>query len=440
MAVEERRKTWQENTDREIKEGDVWKAITFPNRFCKGRRRVALNDLLKAHGLTQHPFAAWRAEDEEKDLAEWFIPPPFFDDILGNLGTTRESMKPSSHLIFGMPGGGKTALRKTVERELLTKSPASAVIRYTDFTRVLSGETARPSLSRHVDELLRLGTVSLLAMWYESRDRYEKLNVSQRADLAGLIMDYYEVLPPSSKDVYISSLSPYAGRALSIAKKSGHTVVDGYNAIISVIKKEKFEPTKWNGLPAEAEKAEPMIRLQRFWALAKAMSVDNIWVLVDGVDEHPSARTGEAIFQCVAEILLNQRLMEFREEDKQVMCFKVFLTRPDELRPLLDAEKFRKDRIPVRKIEWKRKDLDIALKRRLAHYSNRMVLSFDNLCEAKLRGTHDRMLDECGLNPRTLFFMGYQIFAAFQNTEAGVAKIDKDSIDEGIKLAKDAVL
>jgi hypothetical protein len=37
---------------------------------------VALNDLLKTHGFAQHPFGAWRAEDEEKDLAEWFIPPP----------------------------------------------------------------------------------------------------------------------------------------------------------------------------------------------------------------------------------------------------------------------------------------------------------------------------------------------------------------------------
>jgi hypothetical protein len=401
---------------------------------------MALNELLKAHGFTQHPFAAWRAEDEEKDLAEWFIPPPFFDDILGNLGTQREAMKPTTHLIFGTPGGGKTALRKTVERELLAKSPGSAVIRYTDFTRVLTETTTRPSLARHVDELLRLGTVSLLAMWYESRDRYERLSVVQRADLAGLVMEYYEVLPPVSQQAYISSLSPYAGRALSIAKKAGHTVVEGYNAIISVLKKEKFEPTKWGASASEAEKAEPMIRLQRFWALAKAMSVESIWVLVDGVDEHPNARTGQAIFECVAEILLNQRLMEFRDEDKQVLCFKVFLTRPEELKPLLDREKFRKDRIPVRKIEWKRKDLDIALKRRLAHYSNRMVISFDDLCDSKLRGTHDRLLDESGLNPRTLFFMGYQIFAAFQNADPTATKLDKEAIDEGIRSGKEAVL
>jgi hypothetical protein len=292
----------------------------------------------------------------------------------------------------------------------------------------------------HTDEILRLGTISLLAMWFQSKERYEKLGIMQRAELAGLVIEYYDVLPPSSKQLYTSTLSPYAGPALSIAKTLGQSVVDGYNAFISILKKEKIEPTKWGASAAESDKGDPIIRLQRFWSLSQAMGIENIWVLIDGVDEHPSVRTGEAIFQCVAEILLNQRLIEFRDQDKQVMCFKTFLTRPDELRPLLDHEKFRKDRIPVRIIAWKRRDLDLALKRRLAHYSNRAVLSFDDICDPRLKGTHDRLLDECGLNPRTLFFMAYQILAAFQNAEEGVSKLDRESIEDGIKLGKEARL
>ena len=401
---------------------------------------MGLTELLKLHGFSTHPFAAWRAEDEEKDLAEWFIRPPFFDDILGNFGTSQEMMKPASHLIFGMPGRGKTATRKMLEAELLAKSPGSAVIRYTDFSRVLLGATERPSLSRHVDELLRLGTITLLTFWLESEDRYTRLNVSQKMELAGLVVDYYEVLPPASRNIYVSTLSPYAGRAVITAQKAGRKLVDIYNATVSVFKRDKIEPTKWAASTeqTEIEKSEPMIRLQRFWSLAQAMGIQNIWVLVDGIDEHPAARTGDAIFKCVAEILLNQRMMEFRDEDKQVMCFKVFLTHPEELQPLLDVERFRKDRIPVRTIEWKRRDLDLALKRRLAHYSNRAILSFDGFCDHKLKGTHDRLIDECGLNPRTLFFMGYQIFAAFQNSDPALSKLDKESIDEGIKLAKEA--
>lgn len=396
---------------------------------------MALSELLKAHGFEKHPFSAWRAEDEERDLVEWFIRPPFYDDILGNLGT-RQIMRPATHLIFGMPGGGKTALRKMVEGALLRNSPSSLVIRYTDFARVLLPGEPRPSLSLHVDELLRLGTISLLAVWYQSKDRYDKLNMVQRAELMGLVYEYYEGLPPASKTVYTSSLSPYAGKVLSMAKAAGHTVVDGYNAVISILKKEKFEPAKWGPGSGATEKTDPMIRLQRFWSLAKAMGTENIWVLIDGVDEHAAVRTGDAIFQCVADIALNQNLLEFREDDRQVMCFKLFLTRPDELMPLLEKGWFRKDRIPIRTIAWKRKHLDTALKRRLSHYSNLKVLSFDDICDPKLTGTHDRLLDECGLNPRILFFMAYQILAAFQNAEPSATKLDKDSIDEGIALGR----
>ncbi len=144
---------------------------------------MALTELLKAHNFEKHPFSAWRAEDEERDLVEWFIQPPFYEDILGFSGTARQTMKPSTHLIFGMPGGGKTALRKMVEGSLLAKSTSSLLIRYTDFSRVLVPGEPRPSFGVHVDELLRLGTISLLAMWYQSRDRYEKLSLGERAEL-----------------------------------------------------------------------------------------------------------------------------------------------------------------------------------------------------------------------------------------------------------------
>lgn len=397
---------------------------------------MGLTDLLKTHGFEQNPFTKWRAEDEEGDLAEWFVPPAFFQDILGNVGTPRQSLKPASHIIFGMPGGGKTATRRMLESAVLAKSPSSLVIRYTDFNRVLQSNTPRPSLSKHVDELLRLGTIALLAMWFESSDRYERLTISERADLAGLVAEYYEVLPNTTKRTYTSALSPYAGRTIAIAKKTGRTLIEAYNATISVLKREKVEPAKWNGPSNESDKAEPIIRLQRFWSLANAMGIENVWILIDGVDEHPLTRSAQTIFDCLAEILLNQRLIEFREGDKQVMCFKVFLTHPEELRPLLDAQGFRSDRIPIRTIQWQRRNLDIALQKRLAYYSNRAVLSFDQICEGKLNGTHQRMLDECNLNPRTLFLMGYQIFAAFQSADSDATLLDKESIDEGIQLAK----
>lgn len=255
------------------------------------------------------------------------------------------------------------------------------------------------------------------------------------------MFSYYDKLPPDSKRIYTDALCPYSGRVLAAARAGHRTVVEGYNAIISILRKEKIQPAEWPQASGGAEKADPILRLQRFWFLARQMGVESIWVLVDGVDEEPSVRTSQAIFDCVAELLLNQQVMEFREQDKQVMCFKVFLTRPDEIKPLLEQERFRKDRILIRNIEWKRKELKSALQRRLAYYSNNSVLSFDDICEPGLRGTQDKLLDECGLRPRTLFLMGREILALFQkDSEPSVAKLDKNSIEEGIRLGKNTAL
>ena len=402
---------------------------------------MALHDLLKAHRLIQHPFSTWKAEDEEKVLEKWFIRPPFFEDLLGTFGIPQQEMKPSSHIVFGTPGGGKTALRKMVEAELLSKADRSLIMRYTDFSRVLTHEIVRPTLEAHVDELMLLGTIGLLAFWIQHEDRYSSLSTTERAELAGLVYTYYDKLPSTSNQLYTTSLSPYAGKVLAALKTSEKTIVDTYNAMISVFKKERIEPTSWAESHSDARKANPVVRLQRFWSLAKAMGIKSIWVLGDGVDEHASVKTDEAIFTCVAELLLNQQIIEFRDQDRQVMCFKVFLTRPEGVEPMLEKHKFRKDRIPIKKIEWRRSELDLAFKRRLAYYSADSVLSFDDICGRDLIGTHDRLLDECGLRPRTLFYMAYEILASFQRlAKPGESKLDKESIDEGIRSGKAAAI
>jgi hypothetical protein len=254
------------------------------------------------------------------------------------------------------------------------------------------------------------------------------------------VLEYYERLPPDAKHSYTSTLSPYAGRALTALQASYRTIVEGYNGVISVLKKEKIEPTKWAVGSADTESADPVSRLERFWYLAKALGLEAVWVLVDSVDEHPLANSGQAIFDAMAEILMNLRILEFREGDKQVICFKLFLTRPTEVLPLLEREGFRKDRVPIRTIEWTRRDLDLALQKRLAHYSNKTVLSFDDLCDPAIKGTHDTLLDAAQLRPRVLFRTAYEILAVFQRTAApGLSKIDRDSINEGLALGTKAV-
>src|SRR5205823_12227281 len=121
------------------------------------------------HGFVGHPFATWIAESE-KNLPQWFVPPAFLKSVTGDTGDAKP-LEPSSHIVFGRPGDGKTAIRLMLERELVDRAPNSLVLRYTDFTTPLS-VNARPLLSDHVDEILRLGTIGLISVWQDEPKRY----------------------------------------------------------------------------------------------------------------------------------------------------------------------------------------------------------------------------------------------------------------------------
>lgn len=401
---------------------------------------MGIHKLLKHHQFISHPFETWIAE-REKDFEQWFIPPPFLDILIGDTSLRKQDFHLSSNLIFGRPGSGKTAIRLKLERELIRKAPRSLILRYVNFMNVLS-DTESPTLIKHTEELIRLGTIALIGYWYTFPDRYKELSPSQKAELAGLIYHYYETLPPDIKDKYTCDLSPILSKITSTIKMGKQTVLDLYNSVISVLKKEKITPTDWSSESSSSKsKISPMLRLGRFWKLASAIGVSSIWILIDSIDEVTGLSTGKDIFNVVAEMLLSTQILEFSQNEKQVICFKIFLTRPDEIVPLLEEANFRKDRIRMEEIIWTRQDLDIALRKRLSYFSNQNVNHFDSICESNAQGTHDLLLDSAKLRPRTLFRMAHEIFTEFhKNSSDEEFLLDKNSVKTGIENGLKAVI
>ena len=72
-------------------------------------------------GFKAHPFAKTNA-DEEPDLAGYFVPPPFYDGVLGDPSV------PTASVVLAPRGGGKTALRRNARRNRRRKEiPASFI-------------------------------------------------------------------------------------------------------------------------------------------------------------------------------------------------------------------------------------------------------------------------------------------------------------------------
>src|ERR1017187_4075678 len=74
---------------------------------------MSYSDLLHNLGFELDPFAKTNA-DEEELLKSYFIDPPFFKAVYGDLST------PKSAVVFAPRGGGKTALKRMLEISSLT--------------------------------------------------------------------------------------------------------------------------------------------------------------------------------------------------------------------------------------------------------------------------------------------------------------------------------
>src|ERR1051325_2827831 len=179
---------------------------------------MSLETLLNHHGFLRHPFEHWIAEDED-ELEEWFVAPPFLNRILGYDLHRNRAPRPRSHVVFGKLGAGKTAICMKVERELLTRASNSLILPYKDFLEPLRlSASGRPNISLHVEEILRLGTIGLIKFWTDLPDRYARLGGPEKQELAGLIDHYYENLPQRSLQEYNNRLGTVRG-GIAAAKK-----------------------------------------------------------------------------------------------------------------------------------------------------------------------------------------------------------------------------
>jgi hypothetical protein len=168
---------------------------------------MKLESFLRDHGIQSNPFAE---EDAQTDAVFQRgciggVHHPAWDKFFGN------PENPSTALVFGEKGSGKTAMRMQAISELEKynrENPESRifVISYDDFNpfldRFRAATEAKDAVSSllswklvdHMDAILALGTTQLVDQLTSDRIDLSKLNVDQRRDLL-LIAALYDKAP-----------------------------------------------------------------------------------------------------------------------------------------------------------------------------------------------------------------------------------------------------
>ncbi len=178
-------------------------ALATPVRFGSVRARFGMrfhamktDQFLRRHGIVGNPFSEEDARTDTvfKSGCLWKIHHPAWDKFYGS------PVDPSTAVVFGEKGSGKTALRLQAEAELEAHNQANSnqrvfVISYDDFnpfldhfkaaTRARDDVSALKSwrLQDHMDAILALGTTRLVDELIAEKADLTVLSVDQRRDL-----------------------------------------------------------------------------------------------------------------------------------------------------------------------------------------------------------------------------------------------------------------
>ncbi|HKD81314.1 MAG TPA: hypothetical protein VKH81_16585 [Candidatus Angelobacter sp.] len=114
---------------------------------------MSYSELLQGLGFRLDPFAKTNA-DEEELLKSYFIEPPFFKAVYGDLST------PKSAVVFAPRGGGKTALKRMLE--VASLSDGFMCVTYNQFP-VAGYKLDKIDLEYHLRNIARLLLVAVIS-------------------------------------------------------------------------------------------------------------------------------------------------------------------------------------------------------------------------------------------------------------------------------------
>jgi hypothetical protein len=127
--------------------------------------------LYETLGFSGHPFAKTNA-DEEPNLKDYFVPPAYFDAIIG------DSRTPTSSVVLAPRGAGKTAQRRMVEDHGLSSHFLPVTYDRFEFSGGMS--VAELSLQYHMRNIITRIIVSFLSYLFEYPDVVKNLSKSEK--------------------------------------------------------------------------------------------------------------------------------------------------------------------------------------------------------------------------------------------------------------------
>jgi len=374
---------------------------------------MSYNDLLNSLGFERDPFAKTNADDEEL-LEEYFIEPPFFKAVYGDIHDAK------SAVVYAPRGGGKTALKRKIE--LSAKTDAFLSVTYNSFPT--TGLKLKDiNLEYHLRNVVRILLVAILS---EATSRgIEKLNWDERHFLYVLAKEHLSQLSRADLKETLTSVTHLSDKAKEVWNKLTGPVSAGLTVAMAHWGFKAPELSKFELDKAKAGSLEEQVAF--LVSIVPIFGFYSAYVLVDKIDENPLTGGANSSLAFIRPLLSDLSILEMKG-----LAVKLFLW--DRIES--DAREFsRPDRIGTYTLKWTAPQLKAMLSRRLAAHSAKKISSLSSITSlGRPKDVDDLVVSLSGGSPRNIIRICKAIFDQQSEMDAKSNQVTERAVLAGIEV------
>ncbi len=363
-------------------------------------------------GFKSHPFLKTNAAEEEA-LQSYFVPPPYFDLILG------DPKWPNSSVVLAPRGAGKTAQRRMVE--LASSHAGYLAVTYDRFEFGAGQKVSDISLQYHLRNVITRILISFLSYLSEWPDVVKTLTKDEKKQLAIFINAYLGGLTGDGIQELLNELKSLPDKFKEFWSKNVGFMESVINFLLRTYDLEKID------LPDAKQEDKRLgetykYQLESLLTLVKKIGFKSVYILVDRPDE--TEKTGndpKSTYQLIQPLMRDLELLGLPGYG-----FKFFLW--DQIEPFFRTDA-RPDRVPQYELKWNRKSLKEVLSKRLLYFSNGEISNFDGMLEEPC-GIDDHLCLMANGSPRNLIRLCERVLAIQGDRDSSVKKLSIAAIDQ----------
>lgn len=370
--------------------------------------------LINKLGFDIDPFAKTNADEEDR-IDKYFIEPPFYKAVYGDLDS------PKSAIVFAPRGGGKTALKRKIE--ISSEHDPFLCISYNNFN-IVGYQLENINLVYHLKNIVKLILVAVMTRFGEIG--INNLTKQDRHLLYLFIKEYFSEINKTELKEAINSVKNFGDKAKEWWNTFTGPIGIVINNLLSKIGFEKIEIEKF-GIEG-GNLGSLTDQLETLQVISKKLGYKCIYILIDKIDEnYLTGSKASNSYKFIESLLTNMQLLELSG-----FGFKFFLW--DNIRE--DYQKdARPDRIKYYTLSWHKQQLREMLSKRLKAYSENKVASFTQICDVEKVNDIDDLITLFGQgSPRNIIRICKEIVDQQSEISTNVNKISLNSIIAGFEV------